>query len=189
VQQASPALRRSGGAIRLVAVASTLGHPTEAMPARGRAVDESRRWRRWRRWRQSPVDGVLPNRDEKSEEATPPWRPARVGRLKLEVTPVRIFQNGHALAILASLLTKTPKPLLGRAERVRTDQRLAELGLVSSRSRARASILAGQVFWRGRRLEKPSEGVPPDAELELRTGRGSSRVAATSSWERSVAWS
>jgi 23S rRNA (cytidine1920-2'-O)/16S rRNA (cytidine1409-2'-O)-methyltransferase len=55
--------------------------------------------------------------------------------------------------------------------RVRVDQRVLELGLESSRSRARARILAGDVRLGDRVLDKPGHLVPADAPLELRERR------------------
>jgi 23S rRNA (cytidine1920-2'-O)/16S rRNA (cytidine1409-2'-O)-methyltransferase len=90
--------------------------------------------------------------------------------LGLEIAPDREPREATASLYWQGPLDKTPKVLLGRAERIRADQRLAELGLVSSRAKARSSILAGHVFWRGRKLEKPGDRVSPDAEFELRAG-------------------
>lgn len=42
-----------------------------------------------------------------------------------------------------------------------------ELGLAESRTRAQARILAGQVFWNSRRIEKAGDPVPEDAELRV----------------------
>jgi 23S rRNA (cytidine1920-2'-O)/16S rRNA (cytidine1409-2'-O)-methyltransferase len=42
-----------------------------------------------------------------------------------------------------------------------------ELGLVESRTRAQARILAGQVFWESRRIEKAGDQVPEDAQLRV----------------------
>lgn len=52
--------------------------------------------------------------------------------------------------------------------RARADQRLVDLGLAESRTRAQALILAGKVFAGGRRIEKPGQSVPETAPLELR---------------------
>lgn len=65
----------------------------------------------------------------------------------------------------------------------RADQRLVELGLVSSRARAQAEIAAGRVTQSGARVRKPSETVAPDAQLELKdpenpwVGRGGLKLA------------
>ncbi len=55
--------------------------------------------------------------------------------------------------------------------RIRVDQRVVELGLESSRSRARARILAGDVRLGDRVLDKPGHLVAADAPLELRERR------------------
>jgi 23S rRNA (cytidine1920-2'-O)/16S rRNA (cytidine1409-2'-O)-methyltransferase len=52
-------------------------------------------------------------------------------------------------------------------KKTRADIRLVELGLVESRTRAQARILAGQVFWESRRVEKAGDLVPEDAELRV----------------------
>jgi 23S rRNA (cytidine1920-2'-O)/16S rRNA (cytidine1409-2'-O)-methyltransferase len=50
----------------------------------------------------------------------------------------------------------------------RLDQLLVERGLVESRAKAQALVLAGRVFSGERRLDKPGLGVAPDTVLELR---------------------
>ena len=52
-------------------------------------------------------------------------------------------------------------------KRTRADVRLVELGLVDSRTRAQARILAGHVFLDSRRIDKAGELVPEDAILRL----------------------
>jgi 23S rRNA (cytidine1920-2'-O)/16S rRNA (cytidine1409-2'-O)-methyltransferase len=52
--------------------------------------------------------------------------------------------------------------------RARADQRLVDLGLAESRSRAQALILAGLVFAGERRIDKPGQQVPADAALSVR---------------------
>jgi 23S rRNA (cytidine1920-2'-O)/16S rRNA (cytidine1409-2'-O)-methyltransferase len=54
------------------------------------------------------------------------------------------------------------------AARPRADQRLVDLGLAESRSRAQALILAGKVFAGTRRVEKAGQPVAEDAALEVR---------------------
>jgi len=54
------------------------------------------------------------------------------------------------------------------APRPRADQRLVDLGLAESRTRAQALILAGKVFAGGRRVAKAGETLPADAVLEVR---------------------
>jgi 23S rRNA (cytidine1920-2'-O)/16S rRNA (cytidine1409-2'-O)-methyltransferase len=50
----------------------------------------------------------------------------------------------------------------------RADQLLVERGLVESRARAQALILAGKVFSGERRVEKAGQPMAPDASLEVR---------------------
>jgi len=52
--------------------------------------------------------------------------------------------------------------------RQRADQLLLDRGLVESRTRAQALILAGLVFTGERRVEKAGQNLPEDAPLELR---------------------
>ncbi len=53
-------------------------------------------------------------------------------------------------------------------QKVRADQRVVDLGLTDSRTRAQALILAGKVFWGDRRVPKPGHAVPADSVLDLR---------------------
>jgi 23S rRNA (cytidine1920-2'-O)/16S rRNA (cytidine1409-2'-O)-methyltransferase len=50
----------------------------------------------------------------------------------------------------------------------RADQLLMERGLVESRTRAQALILAGKVWTKDRRVEKAGDSLPADAALEVR---------------------
>ena len=50
----------------------------------------------------------------------------------------------------------------------RLDTALVERGLVESRARAQALIIAGRVFSGERRLDKPGQAVAPGQPLELR---------------------
>ena len=52
--------------------------------------------------------------------------------------------------------------------RVRLDIRCVETGLAESREKARALIMAGEVFVDGQRRQKPGEPVPTDCVPELR---------------------
>jgi 23S rRNA (cytidine1920-2'-O)/16S rRNA (cytidine1409-2'-O)-methyltransferase len=52
--------------------------------------------------------------------------------------------------------------------RQRADQLLVDRGLVESRSRAQALILAGKVFAGERRIEKAGQPIPDDTPLQLR---------------------
>jgi 23S rRNA (cytidine1920-2'-O)/16S rRNA (cytidine1409-2'-O)-methyltransferase len=56
----------------------------------------------------------------------------------------------------------------GKAGRARADVLLADRGLVESRARAQALILAGKVFSGERRVEKAGESLAVDAPLEVR---------------------
>lgn len=53
-------------------------------------------------------------------------------------------------------------------ERKRVDQLLVDRGLVESRSRAQALVMAGLVLTGGKRVDKPGAQLPPDAPLELK---------------------
>ena len=50
----------------------------------------------------------------------------------------------------------------------RLDQMLVERGLVESRTRAQALVMAGLVFSGERKLEKPGQQMPEDAALDVR---------------------
>jgi 23S rRNA (cytidine1920-2'-O)/16S rRNA (cytidine1409-2'-O)-methyltransferase len=52
--------------------------------------------------------------------------------------------------------------------KMRVDQMLVERGLVESRSRAQALIMAGLVFSGDRRVDKPGTALPADCPLELK---------------------
>ena len=52
----------------------------------------------------------------------------------------------------------------------RVDQLLVDCGLAESREKARALVLAGQVFVNGQKAAKPGHSIPPDSRLEV-TGR------------------
>ncbi len=51
---------------------------------------------------------------------------------------------------------------------VRADQLLLDRGLVESRARGQALILAGKVFAGERRVEKAGQSLPPDSPLEVK---------------------
>jgi 23S rRNA (cytidine1920-2'-O)/16S rRNA (cytidine1409-2'-O)-methyltransferase len=51
--------------------------------------------------------------------------------------------------------------------KVRIDKLLVERGLVPSRERAQAMLLAGRVMVNGQKLEKAGAGVDPDADIRL----------------------
>jgi 23S rRNA (cytidine1920-2'-O)/16S rRNA (cytidine1409-2'-O)-methyltransferase len=74
--------------------------------------------------------------------------------------------------------------------KVRIDKLLVDRGLVSSRQRAQAMLLAGRVLVNGQKLEKAGAGVEPDSEIrllgeELRyVSRGGLKLeAALSHWD------
>jgi 23S rRNA (cytidine1920-2'-O)/16S rRNA (cytidine1409-2'-O)-methyltransferase len=54
------------------------------------------------------------------------------------------------------------------AAKIRADQALVERGLVETRSRAQALIMAGKVFSNTKRVEKPGQPVPEDMPLEVK---------------------
>jgi 23S rRNA (cytidine1920-2'-O)/16S rRNA (cytidine1409-2'-O)-methyltransferase len=56
----------------------------------------------------------------------------------------------------------------GGTRKTRVDQRVLELGLEESRARAQARILAGDVRWGDRVLDKPGTLIPAGTPLELR---------------------
>ena len=56
------------------------------------------------------------------------------------------------------------------AGKKRLDVLLTERGLAESRQKAQAIIMAGEVFWQGKRMDKAGASVPEDAELEVRGG-------------------
>ena len=57
---------------------------------------------------------------------------------------------------------------MAKAPKMRVDQRLVEMGLVESRTRAQAVIMAGLVFSGETRIQKPGQSLALDAPLELR---------------------
>lgn len=56
----------------------------------------------------------------------------------------------------------------GQKKKVRIDQWLVERGLMPSRHKAQAAIMAGLVYVDGRRVEKAGEKVAEDATVEIR---------------------
>jgi len=54
------------------------------------------------------------------------------------------------------------------AKKLRLDQMLVDRGLVESRTRAQALVMAGLVFSNERKLEKPGLQLPDDTPLEVR---------------------
>lgn len=59
-------------------------------------------------------------------------------------------------------------PWAGMAKGIRADQLLVERGLVESRARAQALILAGLVFVGDRKVDKAGQALPADAVLDVR---------------------
>ncbi|MDX2102616.1 MAG: TlyA family RNA methyltransferase [Alphaproteobacteria bacterium] len=55
-----------------------------------------------------------------------------------------------------------------KVARQRLDQALVDRGLVESRTRAQALVLAGKVFSGERRLDKPGQSIAEDTPLEVR---------------------
>ena len=53
-------------------------------------------------------------------------------------------------------------------KKIRIDQLLVERGLVESRSKAQALIMAGKVYSGEKRLDKPGQSVPRDMAVEVR---------------------
>ena len=53
-------------------------------------------------------------------------------------------------------------------KKIRLDQIVLDRGLASSREKAKSSIMAGQVFINGQRMDKPGMSVPEDANVELK---------------------
>lgn len=53
------------------------------------------------------------------------------------------------------------------ATKKRLDVLLTERGMAESRQKAQAIIMAGQVFWDGKRMDKAGASVPEDANLEI----------------------
>ncbi len=52
--------------------------------------------------------------------------------------------------------------------KTRADQRLVDLGLADSRTRAAALIMAGHAFLGDRKIDKPGQQIPADAVIDLR---------------------
>jgi 23S rRNA (cytidine1920-2'-O)/16S rRNA (cytidine1409-2'-O)-methyltransferase len=59
-------------------------------------------------------------------------------------------------------------PRSAKSPKTRVDQLLVDRGLVESRSRAQALVLAGLVFSGETKLAKPGHSLPADAPLDVR---------------------
>jgi len=57
---------------------------------------------------------------------------------------------------------------VAKAERPRLDQLLVDRGLVDSRARAQALVMAGKVYSETRRLDKPGQRISPDLPLTVK---------------------
>jgi 23S rRNA (cytidine1920-2'-O)/16S rRNA (cytidine1409-2'-O)-methyltransferase len=55
--------------------------------------------------------------------------------------------------------------------KARIDQLLVDLGHAESRAKAQALVIAGTVYARGQRVDKPGTTVPDDVEIEVRDGK------------------
>jgi len=55
-----------------------------------------------------------------------------------------------------------------RVAKARVDQLLLDRGLADSRAKAQALVLAGSVYLREQRIDKPGTTIPDDAEIEVR---------------------
>ena len=57
---------------------------------------------------------------------------------------------------------------MSRAKKRRIDQLLVDKGLFTSRERARRSLMAGVVFYEGKRIDKPGTFVDPAGEIQFK---------------------
>lgn len=55
-----------------------------------------------------------------------------------------------------------------KANKIRADELVVLQGLAESRSKAKALIMAGQVFWNTNKIEKAGDLIPSDAELSVK---------------------
>lgn len=56
------------------------------------------------------------------------------------------------------------------ADKIRLDQRITELGLCESREKAKAAIMAGDVYVNGQKALKAGDSVKPEDSIEVRGG-------------------
>ena len=61
-----------------------------------------------------------------------------------------------------------PKARAPKAAKVRVDQLMVDRGMAPSRTRAQALVLAGKIFHKEARIDKPGTMVRDDSELEVR---------------------
>jgi len=81
---------------------------------------------------------------------------------RANLTQLRCWVQGKLSAIQVNSLEKQ-----SAAAKIRIDLLLVERGLVPSRERARAMILAGRVLVREQKVDKPGVTVPGDAPIRL----------------------
>ena len=74
--------------------------------------------------------------------------------------------NAHSCYVIPVAQEKTSPPK--KPAKTRADVALVDRGLVETRSRAQALILAGKIFSGERRVEKAGESIADDVPLELR---------------------
>ena len=83
---------------------------------------------------------------------------------------------------MSSPTDRSPAPKTPKKERI--DRLLVDRGLVESREKARALILAGQVLVAEQRVDKPSQTFAPDAPIRIKgerpkyVGRGGLKLEA-----------
>ncbi|MGD9562105.1 MAG: TlyA family RNA methyltransferase [Pyrinomonadaceae bacterium] len=63
-------------------------------------------------------------------------------------------------------------------KRERIDKLLVDRGLIESRTKAQAVVMAGSVLVDEKRVEKPSEAYPPDANIRLKGGGPETRYVS-----------
>lgn len=65
-------------------------------------------------------------------------------------------------------MPNTPRPKKEKVEKLRLDQLLVERGLIETRTRAQAMIMAGNVYSNTKRLDKAGQKVAADIQIELK---------------------
>ena len=91
-----------------------------------------------------------------------------MGSLNRRVQCALALHHPHMSKPVGMGFSPPTQPATRMPPRQRTDQALVDRGLVESRTRAQALIMAGKVFSGDRRIAKPGEPLPPDAPLEVR---------------------